>query len=74
MTGITDGSLETPAEKPVSWAEKNVPTILRPLRWLRRLPPLPKPLALFLTAVLGILGLLAFITLIAFTVNITMRP
>ncbi|MBU1909293.1 MAG: hypothetical protein KJ726_04520 [Verrucomicrobia bacterium] len=74
MTETLDGDEIDGTEEPASWAVIHLPTFLRWGEKLRALPPLPKPLALFLTAVLGILGLLVFITLIAFAVRITGRP
>ncbi len=74
MTETLEGDKIAATEEPASWAVMYLPTFRRWGEKARALPPLPKPLALFLTAVLGILGLLVFITLIAFAVRITGRP
>ena len=74
---MNDTEAESEVAGPVqtaSWSETNLPTFLRLWRRLPALPQLPKPLALFLLAVLGIIGTLVFVVLASFAVHITSRP
>ncbi|MBP7831013.1 MAG: hypothetical protein KA248_13960 [Kiritimatiellae bacterium] len=71
---MTEPDTEPAAAPAIPWSEKHLPTLLRIWKALGRVPPLPDRIAQFLTALIGILGLLGFITLIAYAVEITSRP
>jgi len=71
---VTEPETATPAQPAITWSEQHLPTLLRFWKAFGRVPPLPDRAAQFLTALLGILGLLAFVTLIAYAVEITSRP
>ena len=62
------------SEEQASWTKTHLPTFLRLWQDFYSIPPMPKPLATVVLAILGILGVAVFITLVSFAVNITMRP